>query len=1135
MKQRPFGKATRRIYSILASFITLAIILSAYLTWRIELSERESLSQNEGSARRLVRIAALEGAASEVDLPANDVFADHDVAGERAKLEVAKRKFRKQIVITRFDVRRDPKAVMEVDQVERAIDPVLQGSEEVFRLFAAGQVVRAAAVMTRTNRAYAMVRKEIEDVRVRLRELQLEDFRTQRQQARILQIANGGGLAVMALLVIGLFAYGRRLDREVLTSGEREQYVDTLQKREEELRQAIAERDARGEELEQKQVLLTQAQQMAEMGTWELDLRTDRLWWSDELYRLIGLDPRTVPASRDLFLEKIVEADRERAKNTPDQALSERTSYSHEYRVVRSDGSERILHGVGRVDVDDDGKPVRMLGVVQDITERKWAEEQLLRQEAQLAEAQRIARSGSWELEVKTGHVTWSDQLHEMLGYGSGEVSPSFKAYMSLLKNKERRRVYGLLEKAMRGSDDRFEFEHSLTRKDGVAISVLVRGVIHRDAGHKPIRVLGVSQDITERKKAEADLRLSEERFKMAARATNDVIWDWNLLTGRLTRSRNENQPGEASFAQPFSDDLAATMRAAGVHPDDVNRVSTNLRETLQGSASFWNCEYRLLDPTGNFREVLDRASILRDNTGKAIRVIGAMADISERRAVDRMKDEFISTVSHELRTPLTSIRGALGLLSSGRLGKLEEKGQRLLEIASTNTDRLVRLINDILDIERIESGKVRLEKVNCDAADLASQAADVVRGLADRENITITVEAEPVPVFADPDRMVQTMTNLLGNAVKFSPKGSTIRLAAKREGQNVVITVADQGRGIPQDKLTTIFERFQQVDASDSRDKGGSGLGLAICRSIVRQHGGDIRVESELGKGSTFIVTIPAGTVAHTPAEAIATERIVYVCDDDEASRDVLHFFLTERGYEVRETASGQELLHAVAERKPDAILLDLFMPDMNGWETLARLKSDPETSNIPVIVVSVLSPDDTGATELDLSGWVQKPLDGETLAGAVDRAFGGPRKPRLMLVEDDNDLAATIIASFERHGIETIHARSGKEAIELARKVEPDLLILDLVLPDLDGYAIVDWLKDHEVWRGLPMVVYSATEPSPSQRDRLRLGHTEFMTKSRVAPEEFEKRIVTLLDSLIDRKGGPAPHATQETALDR
>lgn len=765
------------------------------------------------------------------------------------------------------------------------------------------------------------------------------------------------------------------------------------------------------------------------------------------------------------------------------------------------------------------GQPVRMFGVTQDITDRKWAEDQLLRQEAQLAEAQRIARLGSWELDVSSGSVTWSDELHDILGYASGEVEPTLKAYLSLLPADERKRVYGMLEKAL-GGENSFEFEHSLVRRDGVEIIVLVQGAITRDAAGKAVSVLGVSQDITARKKAAEDLRSSEERFQLAARATNDVIWDWDLVTNALWI----NEGFASRFGYPKYGDIDVNVWYAGIHPDDLQRIDASIHAAIDGTGHDWSGEYRFRHFGGNkWHEVLDRGHIVRDDNGKGVRFIGAMMDISERRAVERMKDEFISTVSHELRTPLTSIRGALGLLSSGRLGTLPEKGQRLLDIASTNTDRLVRLINDILDIERIESGKVTLDRVRCDGAELARNAVDVVRSLADREKISIVLDGPPIPLVADPDRIVQTLTNLLGNAVKFSPTGSTITVSVKPERDNVVFSVADQGRGIPSDKLDTIFERFQQVDASDSREKGGSGLGLAICRTIVRQHGGEIRVESEVGRGSTFKVIIPSGaTTAVEPAGARVPEKLVFICDDDSDARDVLKYFLTERGYAVEAMSTGQDLLDAIAERKPDAILLDLFMPDMNGWETMARLQSDPETSDIPVIVVSVLSPEETGATGLSLSGWIQKPLDEKTLAGVIDRAFNrGKGRPRLMLVEDDADLASIIIASFERYGIDTVHVRDGNEAIEMACRIEPDLLILDLVLPGLDGYEVVDWLKDHEMWRGLPLVVYSATEPSPSQRERLRLGHTEFMTKSRVAPEEFERRIVALLDTLTSVKG--------------
>ena len=241
--------------------------------------------------------------------------------------------------------------------------------------------------------------------------------------------------------------------------------------------------------------------------------------------------------------------------------------------------------------------------------------------------------------------------------------------------------------------------------------------------------------------------------------------------------------------------------------------------------------------------------------------IVGAVVifkDITERQIVERMKNEFVSVVSHELRTPLTSIRSALGLLSKGSLNNQPAKSQRMLEIAFDNTNRLVRLINDILDIERINSGKVTMEKQHCNAAELMMQAVDEMRAMAERAEIKLALKPIEVQLWADPDRIVQTLTNLLSNAIKFSPPGSTVSLNAKLENSQILFQVKDRGRGIPEDKLETIFDRFQQVDASNSRNQGGTGLGLAICRSIVQQHGGNIWVESTLGKGSTFYFTLP-------------------------------------------------------------------------------------------------------------------------------------------------------------------------------------------------------------------------------------------------------------------------------------
>lgn len=268
-----------------------------------------------------------------------------------------------------------------------------------------------------------------------------------------------------------------------------------------------------------------------------------------------------------------------------------------------------------------------------------------------------------------------------------------------------------------------------------------------------------------------------------------------------------------------------------------------------------------------------------------------AFRDITERQMVERMKDEFISVVSHELRTPLTSIHGSLGILASGLLSTQPEKSQRLLEIAVDSTERLVRLINDILDVERIESGKVTMAKIACNAADLMAQAADTMQAIADKAGVTICISTVAAQLWADPDRIIQTLTNLLSNAIKFSSRGDTVWLVAEIytggevksnsdpefrtdaaptfspahpltrcpvNMKQILFQVKDQGRGIPADKLETIFERFQQVDVSDARNSEGTGLGLAICRSIVQQHGGQIWVESTLGIGSTFFFTLP-------------------------------------------------------------------------------------------------------------------------------------------------------------------------------------------------------------------------------------------------------------------------------------
>ncbi|MDZ4871467.1 MAG: Sensor histidine kinase RcsC [Chroococcidiopsis cubana SAG 39.79] len=631
--------------------------------------------------------------------------------------------------------------------------------------------------------------------------------------------------------------------------------------------------------------------------------------------------------------------------------------------------------------------------------------------------------------------------------------------------------------------------------------------------------------------------------------------------------------PAYASMVGYQPEELVGMQWQLTVHPEDREKMQAAYQKMLlQGKVEV---EARAVRKDGS---VFDKQLVMVNEYDRQQQFIGHycfMKDISDRREIERIKDEFVSVVSHELRTPLTSIRGALGLLASGVLHVNPEKAQRMLDIAVNNTDRLIRLINDILDIERIESGKVAMNKQACDAASLMSQAIEVVRPLAEKAEISLSVTPISAQLWGDPDRIVQVFTNLLSNAIKFSPPGSTVWLSAElgarseergvrepevegtRRGENtgreiqnpkfkiqnsnfsdplaprsslltphVTFQVKDTGRGIPEDKLETIFGRFQQVDASDSRKKGGTGLGLAICRNIVQRHGGRIWVTSTLGTGSTFYFILPILQPTPPAESEISTATslltpysspLILVCDDDPSVRTVVQAMLEQGGYRAITVASGQEAVVEAAQQHPDAILLNLMMPGMNGWETLAALKAQAKTKDIPVTILSGLLPD--ASPHPGVSDWIVKPPDERSLFQALSRALCD-RNIKVLIVEDDTDLARVLIAMFERYGIETFHAQTGTEAIQLGQKIIPDLLVLDLIVPEGDGFAVVDWLRQHNRLCQVSLVVYTAKDISVTDRERLKLGQTLFLTKGRVKPEEFEQQVISLLNRIIHHR---------------
>lgn len=823
------------------------------------------------------------------------------------------------------------------------------------------------------------------------------------------------------------------------------------------------------EALRESEARLRLALEAAQMSTWDWDLLANQVIWSGGHERLFGRDKGQFDGSYEMFISHIHPDDRTPLLRTLNQAKQDHRDYSCEFRVVWADNSIHWIESRGKFFYNEAGAAIRMIGTMRDISHRKQAEADLY-----------LAKD---ELELRV-----AERTAELF---------------------------------------------SLNRR--------------------------LQAELDERQRTQEALRISQARFAGIVSVADDAI----ISIDRHQHITLFNRGAEKIFGYSESEvlgkplDVLMPLRYVQMHQRHVSDFgdSTSAARRMAERREIYG---RRKDGT----EFPAEASISKLDLGEEKLFTVILRDITERKQVERMKDEFISVVSHELRTPLTSIHGSLGMLMSGLLQANSEQGKRLLQIAVESTDRLVRLVNDILDIERIESGKVKMEKVDCLVDDLVSEAIDVVQPIADKAQVSLTVSASALSIWADPDRLVQTLTNLLSNAIKFSPPGSSVELStalidpekidpekleqnstrsalpegiqasllkAKIPAPAILFSVRDRGRGIPADKLDSIFERFQQVDSSDSRNHDGTGLGLAICRSIVQQHGGQIWVESQVGQGSTFYFTIPAVIQPHLDALPGAEARqalpaapelgshstpLVLVCDDDTPTRNLLKILLEERQYRVVTVASGEEAIAQAQQQLPDAILMDLLLPGMSGWETIALLKQQELTRAIPIIICSISTPDLPDPPSTEFIDWVSKPLDEASLFQALQEAIAqAAHRIRILIVEDDSDLAQMLGLLFQQHGMETFHARTGREAIYLSQQVNPDLLILDLVLPKGDGFTVVDWLQQHNHLCRTPLVVYSARDLDEAERRRLRLGQTEYLAKGRITIQEFEQRVMELL----------------------
>jgi PAS domain S-box-containing protein len=582
---------------------------------------------------------------------------------------------------------------------------------------------------------------------------------------------------------------------------------------------------------------------------------------------------------------------------------------------------------------------------------------------------------------------------------------------------------------------------------------------------------------------------------------------------------------GQVSFANPAAGRLlgapAASLSGKPVHEllhgfakgelkcgdDCALRRATLKQLAAAGEDTIYRVDGTAVPAEYFFTPILDQ--------GRFSGSVLSFRDISQRFALDRLKDEFISTVSHELRTPLTSIRGALGLLTSGILGPINDKAANLLRIAATNSDRLVRLINDILDLERIQSGREPIAFRSIQLSEVVSQAIDGMQPVADAAGVQLIHDTTQVEVEGDPDRLLQVLTNLLSNAVKFSIPNSTVSVMLRPGASGVTLSVIDQGRGIPADKLEAVFGRFQQVDASDSRQKGGSGLGLAICRTIVVQHAGRIWAERNPVRGSTFRVFLPfeqlPDSALTTPAPA--GEGTVLLADANGKTRPEVVENLALHGYRVLETTTVAQTV-AAAHKGVEAILLDTSLDGMNGWEILPILRRGIPDSRTPIVLLSVATDESPHELSTEADQQLVGPRQEDALLSDLARSLSGTsEKARILVVEDDPDLAQLIGDVFARDTIEIKLAHSRQAALDACQSFQPHLLVLDIGLPDGDGFNVVDWLRRHDTLSHLPLVVYSGRDLAPAERQQLILGPTHFLTKTRVQPQQLEALVLTLL----------------------
>jgi PAS domain S-box-containing protein len=644
------------------------------------------------------------------------------------------------------------------------------------------------------------------------------------------------------------------------------------------------------------------------------------------------------------------------------------------------------------------------------------------------------------------------------------------------------------------------------------------------------IATQGIFRDVTEQRLAERQLAASKANLTALVENTGDAIWsvdrDHRLITFNSAFSL-------AIEAATGLEPAVGQLPGETFSPEDVewyrdvydralrgDRHVALRTDQVGGQLSYFEL---YANPIQGEEGIAGAVLFGKDVTPRVRAEEALRVAKEEAEAANKAKSNFLANMSHELRTPLNSVIGFTNILLKNKGGNLNDKDVGFLQRVLANGKHLLELINEVLDLAKVEAGRMELIIEPVDLRDLVVETVQQLEGQARVKDGSVALIADtPEQVHAvetDSAKLKQVIINLVGNALKFTHEGSvTVRVDVAGDGRTpVAIAVKDTGIGIPPDRLEAVFEAFQQAEAGTARKYGGTGLGLAISRSICLLMGYDLIVESELGKGSTFTIVmgerarkplkegeeeepgteeaegvapVGAATATEGPAAPAPAPRMrdfqVLVVDDEKDSRVLMSHYLQEFGCRVIAASTGEEGIQAARENKPDLITLDLMMPGMTGWEVLQKLKADPELRKIPVVVVSIVASEGRGRL-LGAVDLVTKPFDREDLLRVLWRNLVRKRGGRVLVVEDEESTRTMLEGYLHRLGLEVVTAEDGQVGLDAVRTEAPDAVLLDMVMPVMDGMTFLHKLRADPLYTGLPVIVLTAKELSHQEYKEL------------------------------------------------